>query len=58
MEFNKLKPGKKNDTDLTLKTSPNVVGDFNDEKIFLCNLLLSNTQILEALSNLYKWLFS
>ena len=44
-QFNKLKSEMENGTDVTLKISPNVVGDSNDEKIFLHNMLLTNTQI-------------
>ena len=44
-QFNKLKSEIKNGTEVTLKISPNVVGDSNDEKIFLHNMLLTNTQI-------------
>ena len=44
-QFNKLKSEIKNCTEVTLKISPNVVGDSNDEKIFLHNMLLTNTQI-------------
>ena len=44
-QFNKLKSEIKNCTEVTLKISPNVVGDSNDEKIFLQNMLLTNTQI-------------
>ena len=44
-QFNKLKSEIKNGTEVTLKISPNVVGDSNNEKIFLHNMLLTNTQI-------------
>ena len=45
LQLNKLKSGTKNDTEVTSKLSPNVVGDSNDENIFLHKLLLTNTQI-------------
>ena len=45
LELNKLKSGMKNGTDITLKLSSNVVGDSNDENIFLHKLLLLNTQV-------------
>ena len=44
-QFNKLKSGIKNGTDVTLELSSNVVGDSNDENNFLHKLLLTNTQI-------------
>ena len=45
LQLNKLKSGTKNDTEVTSKLSPNVVGDSNDENTFLHKLLLTNTQI-------------
>ena len=44
-QLNKLKSGIKNGTEVTLKLSPNVVGDSNDENNFLHKLLLTNTQV-------------
>ena len=44
-QVNKLKSGIKNNTEVTLKTSSNVVGDSNDENNFLHRLLLTNTQV-------------
>ena len=44
-QFNKLKSGIKNGTEVTLKLSSNVVGDSNDENNFLHKLLLTNTQV-------------
>ena len=44
-ELNKLKSGIKNGTEVPLKLSSNVVGDSNDENIFLYKLLLTNTQV-------------
>ena len=43
----KLKSGIKNNTELTLKISSNVVGDSNDENNFSHKLLLTNTQVLK-----------
>ena len=44
-QLNKLKPAIKNDTQVTLKPSSNVVGDSNDYNNFLRKLLLTNTQV-------------
>ena len=44
-QLNKLKSGIKNDTEVTLKISSNVVGNSNDENNFLHKLLLTNTQV-------------
>ena len=44
-QLNKLKSGPKNGTEVTLKLSPNVAGDSNDEKNFRHKLLLTNTQV-------------
>ena len=41
-QLNKLKSGIKNDTEVTLKLSPNVLGDSDDENNFLHKLLLTN----------------
>ena len=46
-QLNKLKSGIKNDTEVTLKISSNVVGDSNDENNFSHKLLLTNTQVLK-----------
>ena len=46
-QLNKLKLGIKNNTEVTLKISSNVVGDSNDENNFLHKLLLTNTQVSE-----------
>ena len=40
-QLNKLKSGIKNDTEVTLKISSNVVGDSNDENNFSRKLLLT-----------------
>ena len=45
-QLNKLKSKIKNDTEIILKLSFNVVGDTNDENNFPQNLLLTNTQVL------------
>ena len=44
-QVNRLKPGIKNGTEVTLKILSNVVGDSNDENNFLHKLLLTNTQV-------------
>ena len=44
-QLNKLKSGIKNDTEVSLKISSNVVGDSNDEHNFPNKLLLTNTQV-------------
>ena len=45
-QFNKLKLGITNGTEVALKISSNVVGDCNDENNFLHKLVLANTQVL------------
>ena len=47
-QLNKLKSGI-NNTEVTLKTSLNVVGDPNDENNFPHKLLLTNTQVSKLL---------
>ena len=44
-KFDKLTLGIKNGTEVTLKISPNVAGDSNNENNFLHKLLLTNTQL-------------
>ena len=44
-QFNKLKSGIKNGTEVTLKLSSNIADNSNDETNFLHKLLLNNTQI-------------
>ena len=44
-QTNKLKSGIKNNTEVTLKISSNIVGDSNDENNFPHKLLLTNTQV-------------
>ena len=45
LQLNKLKSGIKNNTEVTLKISSNVVGDSDDENSFPHKLLLTNTQV-------------
>ena len=49
LQLNKLKSGIKNNTDITLKTSSNVVGDSNDKNNFPHKLLLTNMQVSKIL---------
>ena len=44
-QFNKLKSGIKNDTDVTINLSSNVVGNSNDEANFPQKLLLTNSKV-------------
>ena len=44
-QLNKLKSGIKNNAEVTLKISSNVIGDSNDENNFLHKFLLTNTQV-------------
>ena len=44
-QLSKLKAGRKNNTEVTLKISSNVVDDSNDENNFPHRLLLTNTQV-------------
>ena len=46
-QLNKLKPGIKNGTELTLKVSSNFASDSNDESNFAHQLLLPETQVLK-----------
>ena len=50
MQFNKLKSGIKNGTEVTLKCSSNVAVDSNDENNHSHKLLLTNSQV----SKLFK----
>ena len=43
--INKLKSGIKNNTEVTLKISSNVIGDSNDESNFPLKLLITNRQV-------------
>ena len=45
LELNKLNSGIKNNTEVTLKISSNVIGGSNDENNFPHKLLLTNTQV-------------
>ena len=47
LQINKLKLGKNNGTELTLKISSNIVGDSNDENNYQHKLLLINTQVFK-----------
>ena len=44
-QLNKLKSGIKNNTEVTLKNSSNLVGESNNENNFTQKLLLTNTQV-------------
>ena len=44
-QLNKLKLGIKKGTKVTLKLSPNVAGDYNNENNFRYKLLLTNTEV-------------
>ena len=44
-QLNRLKPGTKNNTEVTLKISSNFIGDSNDENNFPHKLLLTNTLV-------------
>ena len=44
-QLNKLKFGIKNNLEVTLKISQNVIGDSNEENNFLHKLLFTNTQV-------------
>ena len=41
-QLNKLKSAIKNETDVVLKLSPNIIGNSDDETIFPHKLLLTN----------------
>ena len=43
--LNKLKYGMKNGTEITLNHLSDLIGNFNDETIFLHKLLLTDTQV-------------
>ena len=45
LQLSKSKSRLKNGTEVTLKLSPNFVGDSNDQNNFLPKLLLTNTQV-------------
>ena len=53
-QLNKLKSAIKNETEVVLRLSPNMIGDSNDETNFPHKLLLTNRQVLnirKAFSN-------
>ena len=45
-QLKKLKSGIKNDTEVTLNLSSNVIGNSNEETNFLHKFLLTNRQVL------------
>ena len=45
LQLNELKSGIKNNTEVTLRLSSNIVGDSNDENNFPHKLLLTTTQV-------------
>ena len=54
LQLNKLKCGIRNNTELNLNLSSNVIGDSNDQASFLHKLILSDRQVLmlcKALAN-------
>ena len=53
-QLNKLKSGTKNDTEVTLKLSSNVVGDSNDENNFPHKLFLTITQVSKLRKAFWK----
>ena len=44
-QLNKLKSAIKNETDVVIRLSPNMIGDSNDEANFLHELLLTDRQV-------------
>ena len=44
-QINKLKSAIKNETEIVLRLSPNMIGDFNDEVNFPHKLLLTDRQV-------------
>ena len=44
-QLNKLKPANKNETEVILDLSSNIIGDSNDENNFPHKLLVTNTQV-------------
>ena len=54
LQLNKLKLGIKNNTEVTLKSASNVVGDSYDENNFLHTLLLTNTKLLTKFQSFVK----
>ena len=58
LQLNKLEAGKKVNTEVTLETSSNVVGDYKDENNVSHRLLLTNTQVSKLREAFYKWFIS
>ena len=54
-QLSKLKSGIKNDTEVTLKISSDVVGDSNDENNFSDKLILTNTQVTRLCKAFFKY---
>ena len=46
-QLNKLKSSIKNESELVLRISPNMIGDSNDESNFWHKLLLTNRQVIK-----------
>ena len=44
-QVNKLKPGRKNGTEVTLNLSSNMTVDYNDKSNFPIRLLITDTQV-------------
>ena len=44
-QVNKLKSGRKNDTEVTLNLSSNITGDYNDKTNFPLIVLITETQV-------------
>ena len=57
-QLNKLKSGIKNDTEVTLNLSWNLIGNSNDETNFPYNLLLIDTQVSRIPKVFFKWFIS
>ena len=57
-QLNKLKSGIKNDTEVTLNLSRNLIGNSNDETNFPYNLLLIDMQVSRIPKVFFKWFIS
>ena len=57
-QLNKLKSGIKNDTEVTLNLSWNLIGNSNDETNFPYNLLLIDMQVSRIPKVFFKWFIS
>ena len=56
-KLNKLKSAIKNETEVVLRLSPNMIGDSNDEANFLHELLLTDRQVSsihKAFANIHQ----